>query len=143
MPCPMGGKPLLPIGAGIYPAPKWGFFNTPCGRPFQIILMGRGLNPRPSFVVRQLGKLTVLSGSTLLTILRTLKDKVKGQAHHSEFIEGGQGVQPFGISPQGKPLSEREEMMCYTLVGGSLTPDQLKFGWGFILNGFTLKGTPN
>jgi len=28
-PCPMGDEPLLPIGAGIYPAPKWGFFNKP------------------------------------------------------------------------------------------------------------------
>ncbi len=25
----MSDKLLLPIGAGIYPAPKWDFFNTP------------------------------------------------------------------------------------------------------------------
>lgn len=45
------------------------------------LLMGRGLNPRPSFVVRQFDKLTVLS-------------KVEGQAHHPEFIEGRTEMHP-------------------------------------------------
>jgi hypothetical protein len=30
---PMDDKPLLPIGAGIHPAPKYGFFNKPLPQP--------------------------------------------------------------------------------------------------------------